>query len=151
MHLSQRDLANKVGVSVNTIQSYEGGSLPRGPHFLTLAKALGCSLNWLVDMNDLGNFQWNTGQVSVLPGGDSINSSEPLGSLDYFFQPVFLNSADDESSKYRTVSFNYRWLSDISSKPENVRLVAFKGPSMEPALFDGDLLMVDLGLKTVMK
>ncbi|MDR2827756.1 MAG: helix-turn-helix domain-containing protein [Candidatus Adiutrix intracellularis] len=37
---SQRDLANLVNVSVNTIQSYESGCLPRGEHFLNLARSL---------------------------------------------------------------------------------------------------------------
>jgi DNA-binding XRE family transcriptional regulator len=40
LQISQKELATVVGVSVNTIQSYEQGHLPRGSNFVTLAKIL---------------------------------------------------------------------------------------------------------------
>lgn len=141
LNLSQKDLAKMVDVSVNTIQSYEGGSLPRGANFLALAKALYCSLNWLVGMDESGGFSGNSALPEAGASG-GMNQSEHLGHLDYFFRPIFLNGQTDESA--RAVSFNHRWLTEISRHPESLRLVVFKGPSMQPGIYDGDLLMADL-------
>jgi len=41
-------LANKVGVSSNTIQSYEGRALPKGGHLISLSKALKCTTDYLL-------------------------------------------------------------------------------------------------------
>ena len=47
--LSQKELANIIGVSVTTIQKYESGqTVPKGPHLVSLAKALECSIDWLM-------------------------------------------------------------------------------------------------------
>lgn len=142
MQLSQRDLAQIVDVSINTIQSYEAGGLPRGANFLALARALACSLNWLVGMDDVGGFscQIDSGNLPCpgnLPG--DVNNS------DYFVRPEFLNDANDDVDKCRAMGFNSRWLAEISSQPKNLRLFFFKGPAMQPTLNDGDLAMVDLG------
>lgn len=48
IHLSQAELARKVGVSTTTIQNYESGQFPKGEHAVGLAVALGCSLDWLL-------------------------------------------------------------------------------------------------------
>lgn len=44
---SQQQLAQKVGVSKNTIQNYESGTLPKGEHAISLSKALNASIDWL--------------------------------------------------------------------------------------------------------
>lgn len=46
--LGQQALATKVGVSLTTIQNYEGGKFPKGEHAVSLAKALGCTIDWLL-------------------------------------------------------------------------------------------------------
>jgi len=46
--LTQKNLAKAVGVSGTTIQNYESGQLPSGPQSVNLARALGCSLDWLL-------------------------------------------------------------------------------------------------------
>ncbi len=48
IHLSQVELAKKVGVSTTTIQNYESGQFPKGDHAVDLAVALECSLDWLL-------------------------------------------------------------------------------------------------------
>lgn len=45
---TQQEMARKVGVSMTTIQNYEGGQLPKGEHAVSLAVALECSLDWLM-------------------------------------------------------------------------------------------------------
>ncbi|WP_320175755.1 helix-turn-helix transcriptional regulator [Maridesulfovibrio sp.] len=46
--LSQESLATKVGVSGNTIQSYEKGNYPKGKNAIELAKIFEVSLDWLL-------------------------------------------------------------------------------------------------------
>jgi phage repressor protein C with HTH and peptisase S24 domain len=41
-------LARKVGVSLTTIQNYEGGQFPKGEIAVQLATTLNCSLDWLL-------------------------------------------------------------------------------------------------------
>jgi len=45
---SQKELGKAIGVSVVTIQSYEGGKLPKGEHTIALADALGCTTDELL-------------------------------------------------------------------------------------------------------
>lgn len=61
------------------------------------------------------------------------------------FKPEFLN----KSQTAGLISFDYQWLSEISSKPENVSLFSFMGPSMNPTILDGDLAMIDHGRNKV--
>lgn len=142
LNLSQRDLAKMIDVSINTVQSYEAGGLPRGANFLALAKALRCSLNWLVGMDETGRVSVNSNLLKAKADCE-IGQPEHLDRQDYFFYPTFLN--DKTSQSATGVGFNYRWLTEISSQPENLRLIVFKGPSMKPGIYDGDLLMADLG------
>ncbi len=60
--LTQKNLAKAVGVSGTTIQNYESVQLPSGPQSVNLAKALGCSLDWLL----LGK---NAGTDAATPRG----------------------------------------------------------------------------------
>lgn len=46
--ISQKELAQKVGVSLTTIQNYEAGQFPKGEHLLSLASALSYSTDWLL-------------------------------------------------------------------------------------------------------
>ena len=45
--MNQQTLATKIGVSLTTIQNYEGGQLPKGSHAIRLAQALSISLDFL--------------------------------------------------------------------------------------------------------
>lgn len=43
------------------------------------------------------------------------------------------------------LAFRRRWLEKVASDPERVLIMTVEGDSMEPVLFDGDLVMIDLG------
>ncbi|BBO73427.1 hypothetical protein DSCW_08440 [Desulfosarcina widdelii] len=55
--ISQNELANKLGVSTNTIQSWEKNVYPKADKTVQLSAILDCSLNWLLmgegDQGDL--------------------------------------------------------------------------------------------------
>lgn len=46
--LTQLILANKLGISLSSVQNYESGKLPRGEHLLGLSRVLSCSIDWLM-------------------------------------------------------------------------------------------------------
>ncbi|MGL4208432.1 MAG: helix-turn-helix domain-containing protein [Candidatus Adiutrix sp.] len=144
--LSQRDLAKMVDVSVNTIQSYESGSLPRGEHFLNLARSLQCSLDWLIGLNT-GALSWPT----AVDDDDhiSVHSTAPSWEAprSWVFPP-YLEGAEGESLGARNqapVSFERKWLSNLVPDVNNARLLQAKGPAMQPTFADGDLLLINVG------
>ncbi len=150
--LSQRDLAKMVDVSVNTIQSYESGSLPRGEHFLNLARSLQCSLDWLVGLNT-GGLSWPT----TVDEDDhmAVHSSGPSWEAprSWVFPPFLeLEGPDGERSLPRQqapVSFERKWLSAIVPDVNSARLLVAKGPAMQPTFADGDLLLVNIGQRQI--
>ncbi len=148
--LSQRDLAKMVDVSVNTIQSYEQGSLPRGEHFLNLARSLQCSLDWLVGLNT-GGLSWPT----TVDDDDhmSVHASGPNWEAprSWVFPP-YLEIEGVESERPRQqapVSFERKWLSSLIPDVNNARLLLAKGPAMQPTFSDGDLLLVNVGQRQI--
>ena len=150
--LSQRDLAKMVDVSVNTIQSYESGCLPRGEHFLNLAKSLQCSLDWLVGLTS-GALSWPT-----LVGDDehfTVQASGPAWEQprSWVFPPFLeLNEETPEQNMFRghpPVGFDYKWLFSLVPDPDNARLLQAKGPAMQPTFADGDLLLVNIGQRQI--
>lgn len=148
LQLSQRDLADKVDVSVNTIQSYEAGSLPRGPHFLALAKALKCSINWLVGMNENGDCL--PVSEDVLCGSINASDESYLTNNQAVMRPQWLSPPHTENiSPKDELVFPRAWLASIASAPENVRLMELSGSSMTPALERGDKVLVDIGCRVI--
>jgi transcriptional regulator with XRE-family HTH domain len=146
---SQRDLSRLMGVSVNTIQSYETGSLPRGEHFLNLARALQCSLDWLVGLGGEG-LSW-----PITSDEDDARLSSARAAPSSWVFPPFLERAETveegalSSRKGIPVSFERKWLTGLIAEAAQARLLWVKGPAMQPTYHDGDLLLVDTGQRQV--
>ncbi len=140
-----------VNVSVNTIQTYESGSLPRGEHFLNLAKSLQCSLDWLVGLSS-GGLSWPTtvDESDHLAVNASGGSWEPPRSWVY---PPFLElengGAENMPKPLAPVSFDRKWLASLIPNVNDARLLTAKGPAMQPTFADGDLLLVNIGQKQI--
>jgi transcriptional regulator with XRE-family HTH domain len=150
--LSQRDLSRMVDVSVNTIQSYEAGSLPRGEHFLNLARALQCSLDWLVGLGT-GDLTWPTTAVDDAPPAATVSGSAWEAPRSWVFPP-FLETAWEEADKGLArppapVSFERKWLAALIPDVTQARLLWAKGPAMQPTFADGDLLLVNVGQRQI--
>ena len=150
--LSQRDLARMVNVSVNTIQSYEAGGLPRGEHFLNLARALQSSLDWLVGLGT-GELSWPTaadGEPFPAAGGPA--GEKPRSWVFPPFLETYGGEAADSDPPLRPpapVSFERKWLTALISDAAQARLLWAKGPAMQPTFYDGDLLLVHTGQRQV--
>jgi hypothetical protein len=140
-----------MGVSVNTIQSYETGSLPRGEHFLNLARVLQCSLDWLVGVGGEG-LAWpimvDADEIRPLP---STPGKVPDAPRSWVF-PAFLElggGGENRPPSGMPVSFERGWLAAIIGDVTQARLVWVKGPAMRPTYNDGDLLLVDMGQRQI--
>jgi transcriptional regulator with XRE-family HTH domain len=153
---SQRDLARLMGVSVNTIQSYETGSLPRGEHFLNLARVLQCSLDWLVGLGGEGlSWPMMVEDDEPRPYGSPASAVRPVREAprSWVF-PLFLELGNGEGEPLSLrsgtpVSFERKWLTAFIAEAAQARLVWVKGPAMQPTYNDGDLLLVDTGQRQV--
>lgn len=51
-HLSREALASRIGVASTTLQKWEGSGLPYGAEYAALARALGCSLDYLLGLSE---------------------------------------------------------------------------------------------------
>jgi phage repressor protein C with HTH and peptisase S24 domain len=85
--LSQQALASKVGVSLTTIQNYEGGKFPKGEHAVSLARSLGCTIDWLLTGEgpafDPKRIKMEFARAGVLRAGDRLA------------YPAFIDEADN--------------------------------------------------------
>lgn len=134
LRLSQRDMASKVGVSVNTIQSYESGNLPRGSNLIIVAEVLECSVDWLLGIGSDGRYQ------AMRSDSEELSSGMYYG-LGEFIRVGRLKLHEDEPEVKDRLLFNRKWLEDFSSSPKNVRIV-FPNPSGSA----GSVMLIDQGV-----
>lgn len=138
LSINQRDLAKLVMVSVNTIQSYEQGHLPRGNHFVNLARTLRCSMDWLSGLTD----------VDDGPGG--LDESRDFKMSRRLISPPLLgDQGSDRHPDSIGYTYEYEWLAHISSEPSNVRCLIIHGTTMAPTLLNGDIVLLDAGRRTI--
>lgn len=153
LNLSQVDLARLVNVSVNTIQSYEQGKLPRGQHFIDVAKALQCSVNWLVGMNEQGECRpIDDGDVKGPAYSYAYgNSTAVLENSSSLFRPLWLEERQGLANAdfQARLGLPRRWLTCLAAAPENVRLMKISGEAMAPTLNNGNLALIDLGNRDI--
>ncbi|MBF0482810.1 MAG: helix-turn-helix domain-containing protein [Desulfovibrionaceae bacterium] len=78
--LSHRDLATRIGVDANTIQAFELGQIPTESQLLSLARALGCSVDLLVGVQKEAAHKSIVGEETreFLPADDDVKISDLL-------------------------------------------------------------------------
>jgi phage repressor protein C with HTH and peptisase S24 domain len=159
--LSQEELANKTGVSRNTIMKFEKGSLPQGENLVALCRALQVSADWL--LFGLGEAYGADGPGVVTDHGlgdpEGLprlpEAGRPEGDL-YALVPLaearlsagggaFVPS--EKASKF--LAFRRDWLGAYATSPSQAILMSVQGESMSPTIMDGDLVMMDVGRRLV--
>jgi len=133
---SQAGLAKKIGVSKTSIQNYESGKIPNGEHIIKLAKALNCSIDWLL-----------TGQN--LPDQHQSNQNPEPNNFGYIpMAEAHLSAGDgavvltEEIKNY--YAFRKEFLRNITNNIEKLILMRVKGDSMIGIIEDGDVVMIDM-------
>ena len=109
-HFTQKELAEKLDVTVRTIQNYESGN--REPNFKTLekiAKAIGISINKLIGANEKINIDVE-GEKKIKFNLDSLTSDEML----VFFKE--LNGNDEEKFKKFMDTTSEKWYQALGIK-----------------------------------
>lgn len=132
-NLSRKAFAKKIGVKEGKVQAIETGA-QRVDHE-TLEAITDCfdvSANWLlkgaIDENQNNNpvtsfVQIPRYTVSATAGNNGSFVSEPMD-ITYY-------------------AFNLQWIKRRGLNPKELQIVEVKGDSMEPKLWDGDLILID--------
>jgi len=147
--MSQQKLAEAVGMRQPSIQEIETGKVRGTKHLVAIARALGVDPDWLQTGRAHG-----TPAARHAPAGASIIEIEgetyarlPLydiraqagrGSLAYDGDPI----------GWRV--FDLNWIKSVSRAPvDQLKVVEVSGDSMEPTLYKGDHVLVDLSNKAI--
>ena len=130
--LHKQLLAERTGLSLTTIQQYENGQLPKGLHALRLARALGCSLDWLLaGRGEVGNGLYDTpeARLVMVPLAEA-RLSAGTGSL------------ETDGDVLRHYAFRWDFLRR-KGNPSQMVLLRVSGDSMQPRILHNDVVLVD--------
>jgi len=134
LDMSESELSRRCGVpqpTINRILSGESSS-PRKSTVEPLARALKVSPDWL------------------LFGGDDSRSNGSPSETDYALIPQYKAHGscgdgylNDHVEVTEGLVFKRDWLARMKAKPENLRIIYAEGDSMEPYVFEGDVVLFD--------
>ena len=147
--LSQGDLAKAVGISQPTINALLSGKSQGTKHLVAIARALDVTPDWLQTGRDTNvlpakhrpaaasNLEIEGETYARLPMYD-IRAQAGRGSLAYDGDPI----------GWRV--FDLNWIKTVSrASIEQLKVVEVSGDSMEPTLFKGDHVLIDLGNRAI--
>lgn len=153
LKLTQAEISNSVGVSKVTVSQWESGDyFPRGENLYSLCRVLKCTPDWLLYGKERvpeENSEW-IGAV------ETWDDNSPLGEREVeipFFTEVALSEGygADDVRKYNgsKLRISKSTLTKANVKIENSISIVVTGSSMEPALFDGTIIGVDIASNIV--
>lgn len=125
--------AKKAGIPQGTFYGYLKGGAPHADHLVRIREAFGVSIDWIL-----------TGS------GSKLINEMPKDSFDYVPMAKAQISAgggafEQEEGVKEYYSFRKDWLSRTVTSTKDAWLLTVTGNSMEPTIYDGDAVMVDLG------
>ncbi|MFU3068460.1 XRE family transcriptional regulator [Pseudomonas aeruginosa] len=133
-------LARNAGISQGGLQRYLKGGEPTRRVLISLAKAAGVNLGWLM-----------TGE-----GSQKSEEREATGSDQYVYVPLYdarvsagHGSWSEGAHVITQLAFTRYSLSKKGLEPTRMSAVRVGGDSMEPLLSDGDAVVIDHDLRTV--
>lgn len=153
--LSQQQLADLAGVSQSTIGNLEAGIRSSARKITSIASALGVSAAWLADGQGEASdpslppvLPHGGVQVHVYENGDAdyieikkVKLKLSAGVTGYAIEKVEENGAP--------ITFRKDWLAKNGYFPEDLIAIKVKGDSMEPALYEGDTVVINIGDKQI--
>ena len=134
--LKLKDFSDQLGVNYQTIQRYFSGERAPSVEFLAaLSTQMDISANWLL-----------TGRGTM----DISNSVEGRGDSQFVAIPLLEISASagsgttiDQEKSMGSYSFSTSWLKRKNLNPKTLSVIEVKGDSMEPDLYDKDLILLN--------
>lgn len=151
--LSQREMAERLGISKNTWQRYENGDSPNASVLSSLAD-LGIDVSWLLTGNgsmvrsESGTNQIHSGFGELKPGNISLDESDAEG---FVLIPRYDVRAAAGGGSYvqeetlsGSLAFRREFLHQtLHANPSDLIVIEAKGDSMSGEIEDGDILLLD--------
>lgn len=148
--MSQGKLAEAVGMRQPSIQAIEKGEVRGTKHLLAIARTLNVDPDWLetgraAPLSSSGRHVAASASIIEIEGDTyarlplyDIRAQAGRGSLAYDGEPI----------GWRV--FDLNWIKTVSRAPiEQLKVVEVSGDSMEPTLYKGDHVLVDLGNRAI--
>ncbi|WP_230946718.1 XRE family transcriptional regulator [Burkholderia cepacia] len=155
--MSQAQLAARAGVSQTTIANVESGRNQGSKHLLSIARALGVNAAWLesesgpkevsaatVQQPGIHKLPEDQGNVLVWEHPDDLPPDDHrvwLDRYDYRFS-AGTGLIQWEVRQKKELPFDTGFFKALGVKPQDCKLVQVHGRSMEPYLFNRDLMMI---------
>lgn len=144
LEMSQARLARCVGVSPQAISKMVLGDTTNSPLVYQIAKALETSPEYLTgDIDDPTPTGLQSTRLAAVALPDEEGDDVELDSVDlaYGMGGTFLDAGDVEVEK---VKFSRKWLRKFTdAPPERLGVAEGVGDSMEPTIYDRDLVIFD--------
>jgi len=136
--MSQKQLAEAVGLSTKTIQKYEYGDTPKGPNLISLSQSLSCSIDWLLMGSGLVSSAYSHGNVRVC------EEETELSMIPKVLARLNAGGGSLETSNNIKGMYGFRhdWIKQ-KGDPSRMILMDVSGDSMSPEIKDGDTVLVD--------
>jgi phage repressor protein C with HTH and peptisase S24 domain len=125
----QNALARKAEMSVTAIGRLMRGGNPTLSTMIALAEASGRPLSWLAAGAEKSSA---LGQYQTIPRLDVIASAGP---------GAYLQENSDVLWEYQVPR---QWFQGLTSPHSRLAMIEVRGDSMEPTLYDGDIVIVDM-------
>lgn len=140
--LTQKDLAEAVGISQPVISQLEKGTNLQTVHLVAIARACRVSVDWLAT---------GAGDSALLPLSEPAEEIEdessemiPVTTARAAAGAGYLNTHIEYREQW---PFKRAWLKANSLKAESLVMITADGDSMQPFIFDQDRILVDLSRK----
>ena len=141
--LTQKELADKTGVSQPVVSQLESGTSLKSVHIAKLANACGVDPLWLSE----GAGEMLGKRADANSGPDENGSPSKK---DYALIPQYTARAsagngyhNDHVELKEGLVFKRDWLARLSLKEDACCVIYAEGSSMEPTISDGDVLLID--------
>ena len=132
LDMHKQDMADRVGVSLTTIQKYENGQMPKGEYAVRLADTLDCSLDWL------------------LAGKEAVDDGS-AGEARLVMVPMVEARLSAGTGSFETGGevlrhYAFRWdFLHRKGNPSQMVLLRVSGDSMQPQIMHNDVVLIDQG------
>jgi phage repressor protein C with HTH and peptisase S24 domain len=149
--VSQDEVADATGLSKGSIQRFEYGEVPTLKNINKLTEYFGCSKIWLID--GIGEpFPDSREKIAAMEGvqvykGYTVIDEQAEDAL-FVYVPQLDGRISagggivPEPAVKTQIAFRRDWIVK-KGKPENMLLIKVSGDSMEPTLYEGDLVLID--------
>lgn len=149
--VTQSELARRVRVTRSAVAHWLSGAVTelKGENLISVAGALGVNPAWLsqgIEPKVGASAQIREGNVTVWDKPTDLPEGEDRVWVDRWDYRVSAGNGGVqwEVREKAALPFNVGFFQALGSKPANCKLVMVRGDSMEPFLFNRDMVMVDV-------